>query len=167
MVDSSLIRIVGLGFVSGLRSMAGPALLARHLKRNPPTVWPHPLLRFLGEEPGASLVQSLAGGELIADKLPFVRARTDLLPLAGRAVSGATVGAALSALADRSPLPGAALGSAAAIAGAMAGYYARRALTGENGLPDAVVALVEDAVTVGVGTMALSSQAGTLAPQSG
>lgn len=151
MVDRSLVRILGLGFVSGLRSMAGPALLARYLRENAPEEWPHPLLQFIGQEPGASLVQLFAGGELLADKLPFVPARTDPLPLAGRAAAGAAVGAALSALEGRSPLAGAALGSAAAVVGAAAGYQARRALTGENRLPDVAVALVEDALTVRIG----------------
>lgn len=155
MVDRGFVRIVGLGFVSGLRSMAGPALLARHLKQNPPEKWPHPLLRLVGEEPAVSLVQLFAGGELIADKLPFVPARTDPLPLAGRAASGAAVGAALSALEGWSPWVGAALGGAAAMAGAAAGYQARRALTRGKGLPDMAVALAEDAVVASVGRKVL------------
>ncbi len=102
-----------------------------------------------------SLVQLFAGGELIADKLPFVPARTDPLPLAARAASGAAVGAALSALEGWSLWVGAALGGAAAVAGAAAGYQARRALTQDKGLPDLAVALAEDAVVVGVGRKVL------------
>src|SRR5690554_2902059 len=147
MVDRSVVRVLGLGFASGLRSMAGPALLARHLKENPPEEWPHPLLRLWGQDPGASMVQLFAGGEMLGDKLPFVPARTDPAPLAGRAASGAAVGAALNALAGRSAPAGALLGGVAAVVGATVGYHVRRALTAENGLPDAVVALAEDAVT--------------------
>lgn len=157
MVDKGLVRIVGLGFVSGLRTISGPAHLTRHLKQNPPEEWPHPLLRLVGEEPVVSLVQLFAGGELIADKLPFVPARTDLLPLTGRAASGAAVGAALSALEGWSLWLGAALGGAAAVAGAAAGYEARRALTHDKGLPDFVVALAEDALVVGMGRKVLGA----------
>lgn len=126
-------RVVGLGFVCGLRTMMGAALLARYLKEHPRQEWPHPLLRWLGQEPGVSLLQLFAGGELIADKLPFVPARTDPFPLASRAASGAAVGAALSALDDESPWAGAALGGAAAVVGATAGYHARRLLGGRMG----------------------------------
>lgn len=155
MVDRSMARVLGLGFVSGLRSMAGPALLARHLKENPPDEWPHPLLRLWGQDPGASLVQLFAGGEIVGDKLPFVPARTDPAPLAGRAASGAAVGAALNALEGRPALAGALLGGAAAVVGATVGYHVRRALTSENGLPDVAVALAEDAVTLAIGSRVL------------
>ncbi|MGH9310283.1 MAG: DUF4126 domain-containing protein, partial [Vicinamibacterales bacterium] len=68
-----------LGAVSGSRSMLAPALVARAHHASP----------------AAPILALLAGGEMMADKMPFIPSRTDALPLAGRIVSGALAGAAV------------------------------------------------------------------------
>jgi uncharacterized membrane protein len=145
-------QIIGLGAISGLRTMSGPAFLARSLKQDPPARWPHPLVHQLGTEPSPTLVQLMAAGELMADKLPFIPARIKPEALAGRAMSGAFVGVTLSLLKQRSPLVGALLGGAAAVLAAFAGYHARRRLTVDGPLPDFVVALLEDGLVLALGT---------------
>jgi uncharacterized membrane protein len=81
--------------------------------------------------------------------------RTDAPGLIARAGSGAFVGATICKAKGRSTVSGALIGAAAAISSAFAGYHLRRAAVRELGLPDAVVALVEDAVVVGGGTSLL------------
>ncbi len=149
--NGSLLQSAGLGAITGLRSMSGMAMLARRLQQRPPQQWPHPLLQRLAREPFASLTALLAAGEMAADKLPFIPARTDPLPLTGRAVLGAAVGAAAGLLEEQPWWAGAIFGSAAAVATAFAGYHARRLLTGEDGLPDPIVAVLEDGLVLGLG----------------
>ena len=150
--DKVLLQIFGLGAISGLRTMSGPALLARSLEQHPPEQWPHEAIRQVATAPAPTLLAMMAAGELVADKLPFISARIAPVALAGRATSGALTGVVLSLLHKRSPLLGALVGSGAAVAGAFAGYHARRWLTVEKGLPDFPVALLEDGLVLALGT---------------
>lgn len=127
-------QALALGFVSGLRTMLGPALVAEIA---PPKV----KLAF----------RLLSAGEFIADKLPKTPSRIDPGPLMGRAVAGAAVGYVVCKEAHQSVWFGALLGGAAALAGAFSGYYGRKALGERLHLPDPVVAVVEDALAVGLG----------------
>lgn len=141
-------RILGLGAICGLRTMSGPALLSDHLRRGQPRQRGRTPFRWLGAPGVAALLKVLAAGELLADKLPGVPARIAPPALAGRAASGALVGAALAALGGQSRVAGAIAGGVAAVAGAFAGYHARRALTQRLGAPDLPIALLEDAIAV-------------------
>ena len=98
----------------------------------------------------------LATGELVADKLPFVPARTSPPGLIARMGTGGLTGACL--VADGTSVTvGALLGAVGAVAGAFGGYHARMRLTRALGMPDVVVAIVEDVVTVG-GALVLVSR---------
>lgn len=154
-INRALVRAAALGAITGLRSMSGAAQLTRALHQNPPASWPHPLLRRLSQEPFPTIAGLFAGGEMLADKMPFIPARTDPMPLAGRATLGAAVGAAAALLEEQPAWQGAVVGSATAIVGAFAGYHARRWLTTANGLPDPVVATIEDGLTLALGQRAL------------
>ncbi|HKP77208.1 MAG TPA: hypothetical protein VJT67_16870, partial [Longimicrobiaceae bacterium] len=60
-----------LGVVAGMRSMAAPAALSRHLARDP--VVPANGVELLLTHPSAPLVLGIASAaEHVADKLPFV-----------------------------------------------------------------------------------------------
>ena len=125
-------RVAALGFVCGLRTMMGPALIAADAS------------------PGVKiLLRLMAAGELIVDKLPGTPNRIAPGPLVGRALSGTIVGAVVCRGAQKSPWLGGLLGGVAAVAGSYGGYYARRALTRRR--PDPVVAVAEDALAVAVG----------------
>lgn len=142
---SALRRSLGLGAISGLRSMSGPAFLSRAAAQG------HiPLdgtnFAFLGSPRVSKALLVAELGELLGDKLPITPSRTALPPLLGRAAAGALVGAALFASEERRTAAGAAVGSTVAVAAAFAGERVR-ALAGERlGLPDLLVALAEDAV---------------------
>ena len=138
----------GLGWTAGMRSMTAPALLSRALRSRRHVPQP---ADALGSTLARRLLTVAALGELVGDKLPGVPDRTAPPVLAGRIASGALVGAATAA-ARREPLL---LPALAGVGGAVAASYAllalRRAAVDATGLPDAVVAVIEDALTVALG----------------
>ena len=147
-------RALGLGAISGLRSLSGPAFVSRAASRGDLNL-DGTFLAFLSSPrlPKALAVMEL--GELIVDKLPMAPSRTTPLPLLGRAVSGAVVGAAVFVSEDRRATTGAALGSTAAIIAAFAGERLRALAVEKTGLPAPVVALAEDATVLLVGIRSL------------
>ena len=131
-----------------MRSMSAPALLGLALggRRR---------LRQPAEALGSALVRralvAAAAGEMVADKMPGMPARTAPPVLAGRIASGVLVGAAVAA-AQRSPLvPSAVAGAAGAVAASYAMLAVRRAAGERLGVPDATVAVAEDAMTLSLG----------------
>ncbi|HWV57759.1 MAG TPA: DUF4126 family protein [Longimicrobiales bacterium] len=143
-----LVHATVYGAVAGLRSMAAPAALSGKLSTTgvPPDSpgW----LRRFGSPVTARALAILATGELVADKVPGIPARTRPLPLAGRALAGALCGYAVGTLAERRPLLAGLLGGGAAVAMAFAGVRYRRTI-GRSAFPtDAIAALAEDALVV-------------------
>lgn len=145
---------LGLGAISGLRLLSGPALLSRAAAKGNLSL-EGTALSFLGSPLISKTLLVMALGELVGDKIPATPSRTALPPLLGRATSGALVGAALFASDGSHAATGAAVGSSAAVASAFAGECLR-ALAGEKTrLPDPVVALAEDAVVLLGGSLLL------------
>jgi len=145
----------GIGLVTGLRSMTGPALVcwAAHLG------WlnlEESRLVFMESTLATYGFSALAVGELVADKLPFIPNRTSPGPLFGRVVLGALSGSALCAAAGYSLAVGAILGSVGGVLGAFGGFQARARLVKASGLPDWAIALGEDLVAVGGGLLLVS-----------
>ncbi len=146
----SVSKALGLGAISGLRSLSGPAFVSRAASRGRLDL-EGTRLAFLGSSRISKLLVLMELGELIGDKLPRAPSRTALLPLLGRAVSGAVVGAAVFVAGDRRAASGAAVGSTAAIIAAFAGERLRALIVEKSGLPDPVVALAEDAAVLLIG----------------
>lgn len=132
MRSRTLVRAMGFGALTGVRSMAGPAALA-----------------FESDGPVKNVVGLLAAGEMIADKTPFVGDRIDAAPLAARAVMGGIVGGVVAYEAHESVLLGGLLGASAAIAAAHLAYRLRKSLP----LSNPVGGAIEDAVVIGLGAM--------------
>ncbi len=150
----SVFRAIGLGAISGLRSMSGPAfvsLAASHGKLN--LEGTH--LAFLGSSRLSKVLVLMELGELVVDKLPQTPSRTELPSLLGRAASGALVGAAVFVSDGRRATTGAALGSTAAIVAAFAGERLRALAVEKIALPDLVAALAGDATVLIVGLRSL------------
>jgi uncharacterized membrane protein len=141
----SALRVLGLGAISGLRSMSGPASVARAARDGRIPV-KGTRLAFLASPRLATVLTIFQAGELIGDKLPSTPSRTALPPLLGRAAAGALVGAAVSE--GKRPVANALLGGAAAVAAAFAGENLRAALGSRTGLPDPPLAVAEDAVVL-------------------
>src|ERR1700677_1433334 len=110
-----------MGCVCGLRSMTAPAVVAwgAHLG------WLHlqnSLLAFFTHKVSLVIFSVFAIGELIADKLPFIPARTEAGPLAVRIIVGGMCGAALCISAAVSHKVGALGGAVGGVGGCVAGY---------------------------------------------
>lgn len=150
----SVSSALGLGAISGLRSLSGPAFVCRaashgHLYLD------GTVFAFLGSPRISKVLILMELGELVGDKLPATPSRTSPLPLLGRAASGALVGAAIFVSEGRRAPIGAALGSTAAIAAGFAGERLRALTVEKTGLPDPVVAFAEDATVLLVGLRSL------------
>ena len=143
-----VLKAAGVGAISGLRSMAGPAAVSRAAANGNLENLKGTLFATLGSSKVSTTLTVLEVGELIGDKLPVTPSRTSLPPLLGRAASGALVGATLFASGERNPAAGAALGAVSALVAAYAGEYLRAYAVQWSGAPDLVAALLEDGVVL-------------------
>lgn len=147
MADARLVA-AALGAVTGVRGAAGMAALAH-------------------KDAGASLTERLiargstliASGEVLADKAADLPARTEPVPLIGRAVLGA-LAAGLFARKHRVGIAeAAALGAVAAVATAFAATRLRRLITERTDIPDAAVGVVEDVLVLAGSTWIVKTSA--------
>lgn len=143
----------GIGVVSGLRCFTPVAIVSWLAVWGWMPVAGSPFW-FLGAEPFAIGISILALVELIGDKLPKTPARIHLMPLLARIVAGGLSAGAFCFSAGRAWTVGLVPGGSGAILGAFAGYYGRGALVRGLRIPDFLVALVEDFVTI-AGTLFL------------
>lgn len=148
-----------LGLAGGLRSWSPLGILALNYDKPPVEGrWKRwPVFRHIW---GRRLMIALAAGEFLADKLPHTQPR--IAPnvqwsridggIFGRVAADTLAGAALGSTqrGKRSVAEGAAFAAAGALVGNYLGYYARKAVVETTGLPDPVVAGVEDAIAVTV-----------------
>jgi uncharacterized membrane protein len=147
-------RALGLGAISGLRSLSGPAFVSRAASRGDLNL-DGTFLAFLSSPRLSKALVLMELGELVGDKLPATPSRTSSPPLLGRAASGALVGAAVFVSEGRRATTGAALGSTAAIAASFTGEWLRALAVEKTGISDPVVALAEDATVLLVGLRSL------------
>jgi uncharacterized membrane protein len=132
--------VLGTGLLAGLRSFSAPSAVSAALAER------YDLAAQL-----VPIMQVLAVGEMLADKLPVMPARTTPPALVGRALTGAISGAALAAAAGYSRSAGALLAGTAAIASSYAALALRSAIGRRLAVPDPLVALVEDALVIVAG----------------
>jgi uncharacterized membrane protein len=108
-------------------------------------------LAFLGYSATPYIISLLAIGELVADKLPKTPSRKAPPGFAARVVLGTLSGYALMLGIGQPAAIGAVLGCAGAVAGTLGGYEMRTRLGKALNVPDFVVAVLEDAIAIGVG----------------
>jgi uncharacterized membrane protein len=146
--DTILLTAAALGAVAGLRSMAAPALLSHELSRGGHVGGGGGLEHLLTSETTSTLLTLLAGGEMLADKMPFIPDRTSGLPLTGRAVIGSLTAAVYAAHRRHPVFVAAVVGAAAAVASTYAGYHLRRIAAERFEVPDRILGMIEDALVV-------------------
>jgi uncharacterized membrane protein len=135
-----------LGAASGLRSQLGVATVVARSDSSLPQILRRPLTR--------RLLMVAAAGELIADKLPATPSRLAPPGIASRLLLGA-LAAGLFAETQRAPWrPAAAIGATSAALAAKLGHDLRARLA--RHAPDPAVAVVEDAVAVGLAAAGVS-----------
>jgi uncharacterized membrane protein len=138
MSNATMEKAIKLAVVTGLRTMLGPALLARAHRR-----------------PGHAELALAAIGEMILDKQPLMPRRDSLLPLVARGLAGAWV--ARRCYEDdgiHEPWAGP-LGAIVAIGTASAAPRIRQALGWTLGIPDPLIGLAEDAFALKLGADAV------------
>jgi uncharacterized membrane protein len=155
----SMTSVLGLAFaigvIAGLRAMTAPAVVSwgAHLRwLNLGETW----LGFLATRSCALVLSVLAIGEIINDKLPKTPSRKAPASFGFRIVSGAFSGLAVATAGQQSAIAGAVMGGLGAVAGTLGGYEVRSRLVKSLGVPDLVIALIEDAVAVGGGFLIVS-----------
>ena len=147
-MTSVLLFCLLLGVLSGLRSLTPIALvsLVAHLGWLNLAGSP---LAFLASPIAVGIFTLLAIGELIGDKTAKIGPRTAPGPFAFRIITGSLCGAALAFATHAGMTIAIIAGAIGAIAGTLAGFRIRRALTAPGKLPDLPVALVEDIIAIG------------------
>jgi uncharacterized membrane protein len=154
-LPDTVARVLGMGAITGLRSTAGPGALSRAVSDGRIGGLEDTSFAALGSPGVSTALRIMELGEFIGDKLPLTPSRTSPLPLLGRGASGALVGAALFASEKRPAAVGSVLGAAAALAGAYAGERLRLHIGERLGVPDPVVALLEDGLVLLAGARLL------------
>jgi uncharacterized membrane protein len=147
-LPDTVIRVLGLGAIAGSRTVAAPAALSRAVSDGRIEGLEGTPFAILGSPGVSTVLRILELGELIVDKLPATPSRTSPPPLLGRAASGGLVGAALFASENRRTLVGGALGAVAAAVSAYAGERLRLQAAEKLGVPDPIVALLEDGLVL-------------------
>ena len=135
---------LGIGFVTGMRSMTACAALswaASQRRTRPGWIPSGPVPR--------GLATAAAVAEMAGDKMPFAPDRRIAPSIAARLAIGAVGGAALAGR-DASALGGAVAGMSGAIAGTVLGRIARGGTTRSGS--DWARALTEDATAAGLAT---------------
>jgi uncharacterized membrane protein len=140
---------LAIGFSSGLRTFTAPAAVcwAAHLGRLSLHGSP---FAFMGSTIALGIFTFLALFEYVYDLNPKVPSRTSPPGLIARIISGGLCGACLFASANQSWIVGAILGAIGAVIGAFVGYKARKRLVEGLKVKDAMIAIPEDLVAVGL-----------------
>jgi uncharacterized membrane protein len=154
-LPDTVVRVLVMGAITGLRSTAGPAALSRAASNGRIDGLEDTPFAALGSPGISTALRIMELGELIADKLPMTPSRTSLFPLLGRAASGALVGAALFVSEKRRAEAGAVLGALSAATAAYAGESLRTWIGEKLGVPDLIVGLLEDGLVLLSGTLLL------------
>lgn len=147
-----LLLTLGIGVVTGLRSGAGPAVVAwaAHLGwinlSGSPLAW-------MGSTLAVVIFTILALFEFVADQLPSTPARTAPGGLGARIVMGLLCGACLGIAGGVSLWLGAIVAAIGAVAGAFGGYRARVGLVQALHAPDFAIAIPEDLIAIGLGLL--------------
>lgn len=141
-----------IGLVAGLRVLTAPAAVSwgarlgwLHLDGTP--------LAFLGAAATPWILSAAALFEIVNDKLPWIGSRKAPAPFIARVACGAFCGAALAwsaRAATGAAAAAAALGALGAVAGTLGGYELRARLVRRIGGRDWPIALLEDALAVGL-----------------
>jgi len=144
-----LLLALVIGIVAGLRSLTAPALVswAAHLGWLNLQGTP---LAFMGSTAAVAIFTLLAIVELVGDVMPKTPARTTLVPLIARIVTGGLSGACLYAAGGQSLVMGVVLGVIGALIGTYGGYHIRKALVNGLKVKDIMIAIPEDFIAIGI-----------------
>lgn len=151
-----LMNVAALGVVAGMRSQLPLALLALAAAQR--DGGHHHLPEILTSPKVTAFLLVNAAGEIVVDKLPIAPSRLIPGSLIVRTGVGALAGALLARGTELAPVPAAATGGLGALLGSYAGYHLRAGLVAATGIPDPLVAVLEDVTAVAIGSHAVGLQ---------
>lgn len=143
-----LVTSAVLGAITGVRSMAAPALLSHEMADTEDADEFGPLEQILTSDITARVMTVLAGGEALADKTADLPDRTSPAPLVGRALIGAFTAAAFAVQRRHNVVAPALVGGLSAIASTFGAFHARRYFRENHDVPDAMLGLIEDGLVL-------------------
>ena len=152
--DNPYARAASAGLATGMRSTMAFTAMAYAARLGNFSLRDHRLDRVLRSKPALPVLGLAALGELVVDKLPMTPSRLEPGPLAGRLVGGSLAGALASRGRGGSPVTGALVGMAAALASSWIFNRGRTWIGDRTGIPDPVVAVGEDGLAIAAATYA-------------
>jgi uncharacterized membrane protein len=142
-----LLLAFAIGVIGGLRAITAPAVVAWAAYLSWINLHGTPL-SFMGSIITVVVFTLAAIGEIVNDKLPKTPSRLSAGGLVPRILFGGLAGAAMALGGGQAWWLGVILGIVGSLAGAVAGYYARRSVVTALGVKDLYIALIEDLVAV-------------------
>lgn len=158
-IVNTLTRSFAIGISAGMRTQMPGAVLTWQLANGGLNRGRGPVWSLLGRKGTRNVATVMAVGELVGDKLPMTPDRISGNAGIGRLVFGTSMGALVaSGVGARSGglVIAAAAGAVGGAVGSYGGYWARRSIVGQYGLPDLPVALIEDAFAYALARLAVA-----------
>jgi uncharacterized membrane protein len=128
-------QAITLGALSGMRSVAGPAIASHLLSNRVSYKFSKTPLAFMQTKNVSGALKVFAATESVADKMPFTPNRTDAPGLAVRFLAGALAGASVYKANAGNQYIGAVLGGAAALASTFGSFTCVKPLLKKQKLP--------------------------------
>lgn len=156
--DNSVKLAVCLGAIAGMRAMAAPAVLSHYLSRQPDSGLVNTNLEFVRTVVFDNAAKLLTVGEVFGDKLPQTPNRIAIVPLLGRAISGAFTGAAIFRHNRQNAWRGVLIGGVSSLASSFLFYYLRKNLGDKAHIQDKLLGFAEDALAIGSGVAVMNGK---------
>ena len=154
--NTAILQIIGLGFISGMRTTFAPALTAHFFSKKPNAALAQSKLGFIQSPAAAIVTKLMAVAEIIGDKLPDTPDRTVAPQVMARVASGAFTGAVFSTANKDNVVKGILIGGATALAATFATFYARKYVSKNTFIKEPVTGAFEDAFAIESGILLLS-----------
>lgn len=146
--DNSLLQIIGLGIISGMRATFAPAIAAHYLSKHPNAPLSKSKLRFIQSPATAIITKLLSIAEIAGDKLPNTPDRITSPEVMARVASGAFAGAIISTFNEDSITKGLLIGGASALAATYGTYYLRKYIDDATAIEEPLTGAIEDALAI-------------------
>lgn len=149
--DKTIIKVIGLGIISGMRTTFAPAIAAHYLSKQNSGALSKSKLGFMSTPTAAVITKVLSAAEITGDKLPDTPARIVAPQVMARVASGAFTGAVICTAAKESVVEGILLGGITALVATFGTYYLRKFISRESFIKEPATGVLEDALAIGSG----------------
>lgn len=151
--NKTVVRIVGLSIISGMRTTFAPAIAAHFLSKKPAAALSKSKLSFIQSPATAIVTKLLSAAEIAGDKLPNTPDRIVASQVLARVASGSFAGAVIATAENDSVAKGILLGSVTALAATFGTFYLRKYIDKSSVIKEPVTGALEDIVAVTSGVL--------------